>query len=387
MEDETVVVESESEEVQKLQSQHNILCKEQQPDLEISSPLQNLSLKSVHEEQMVILKEECKPFNHAGIKIEDGVENIKQEELTYEKISVNPSPFIETLPIANLHEEQMVILKEECKSLNHAGMKVEDDVENIKQEELANEKISVNPSPFVETIQIANLHEDIKHEVTVEDDSHAKQNAPQTDISVGSITKLKTTDCPICTKVFRTLRELRIHLYAHKKEDQVSCLICGMSFGTQISLTRHAAIHAERISLSCSVCDLTLNDKMELEQHWATHPVKKPFSCSLCKGTYSTKFKLKRHLRKVHCEVDSDSCKPDEVYSFVINYKSKLRIMRLFHCKDCPKFFRKSFKLGNHYIIDHLKKNTMATQYACRECSKPYYKISRLADHYQRTHF
>ena len=100
--------------------------------------------------------------------------------------------------------------------------------------------------------------------------------------------------CNICTKLFNSNKELKIHKIS---EHERNCQFCTKKFPTNSQLRRHERIHTREkpFIFKCLTCSKGFTNYSRLKVHQLVHTSKKPYQCSICEKSYITKGSLKVH--------------------------------------------------------------------------------------------
>lgn len=157
---------------------------------------------------------------------------------------------------------------------------------------------------------------------------------------------IKTYDCEVCRKSFRSKGHLNRHRLTHYGSKPYSCEECGSRFNQKSSLKTHMLIHDRTNPFSCTWCGQQFRHKQTLanhivsihgvtsdsnniyecdkckkrfvqkekfKRHYRSHSGEKPYKCDLCYRTFTQKINLKTHYKK-HEEQYSNLC-PTEMRS------------------------------------------------------------------------
>nr|XP_029730669.1 zinc finger protein 287-like [Aedes albopictus] len=190
----------------------------------------------------------------------------------------------------------------------------------------------------------------------------------------------KKCECPNCKKLFKTPREVRVHLTSCTGQKPYLCTECGKAFSYAVSLKNHLMLHKEKAyacdrcpskfrqkgalkchmlthekirNFHCDTCGAAFIHKNNLVNHMTTHTGEKPYACDLCPMRFRTLDSMRRHFRTHTGE------KP---------YK----------CTHCDRTFAQTNDLAKHSKI-HFGDNP----YKCEMCDAAFRLLSDLRNHYK----
>ncbi|XP_053619094.1 zinc finger protein OZF-like isoform X4 [Plodia interpunctella] len=257
----------------------------------------------------------------------------------------------------------------------------------------------------------------------------------------GSIVVYK---CSVCSKEYRTKKNIGRHLIGHSEDRPYQCKICGRTYKTASEIIRHGRVHNEaklfcshqcgystvylgalrthekrhnktEHKYKCETCEKGFDVRTWYEQHQNVHNGLKPFICEICglafhMNRYLTAHRsavhphtstLKRYVC-IHCSLPCDSKKALTQHLKVHGVKSsflcdvcgktlcsaeQLKFHKRMHlgekpytCSTCNKSFSKKYNLSVHEA-GHAR----ARAHAC-SCGRRYSQRSTLLRHYNRHH-
>jgi Zinc finger, C2H2 type len=111
---------------------------------------------------------------------------------------------------------------------------------------------------------------------------------------------LKNYCCQFCSKSFKTLSVLNVHIKMHMNQRDHNCDNCEKSFFTSSHLKAHSKIHMKEVySYKCSVleCGKTFIHLSSFKKHQNFHQGIKNNQCSICKRSFSQRCHLTQHLK------------------------------------------------------------------------------------------
>ena len=258
-------------------------------------------------------------------------------------------------------------------------------------------KPSVNKlfNPSTSTICLNRLESFIKPQETVAPKEKNKSSSAQkTSKKLQGATVLssynKQLSCEVCSKQFRYLSLLAVHMLTHKEErmERQICVICNSEFNSSHDLSQH---------LRLTNCHLSTYD--------ATSRQEKPFTCKVCSKTFSSDWNLKKH-EATHSDVKAcntqhmSTHKQHKVTHSDFHYKCpqceyrshhKARITRHmsthnpqekpFSCKVCSKTFSTDCDLKWHEVT-----HSDVKRYKCPQCEYRSHCYSFLTQHMSTKH-
>ena len=103
--------------------------------------------------------------------------------------------------------------------------------------------------------------------------------------------------CNICSKLYKTVANLRQHLGTHSLVKRFRCDYpgCGKTFNQASHKAAHSRVHTDETPFECNLCPFASKTKSDLNRHARTHTGVKPFSCDICLRAYTQKHSLRSH--------------------------------------------------------------------------------------------
>lgn len=123
--------------------------------------------------------------------------------------------------------------------------------------------------------------------------------------------------CSICTKLFMTETNLKLHMEVHTGTQKFSCNTCEAMFSRKADLQHHIYIHTGEKPYKCSICPRTFRASGELGRHKAWH--RGDHTCKYCGRRYVWKIELLRHVHMHEQEPNKHENNPQQCkYCFMI---------------------------------------------------------------------
>ncbi|XP_059614683.1 zinc finger protein 239 isoform X1 [Phlebotomus argentipes] len=209
--------------------------------------------------------------------------------------------------------------------------------------------------------------------------------------------------CSKCSLEFPKLLEMRKHailfhpgrydrrksqrLHRRREDGRYSCEFCGRTYTRASNLLRHERLHRSREEwdLKCRQCGHLFDKPHDLNRHMKTSPACQNFRncastetlfrfmCSVCGRQFSSPNGLKHHesshqmrtLKPCICETCGKSFPRA---SLLWQHKISHTDAQNYHCKLCPKVFKRSNGLQQHIRGYHLK----LKPHRCGVCHRGY---------------
>ncbi|XP_017862146.1 PREDICTED: zinc finger protein 2 homolog [Drosophila arizonae] len=227
----------------------------------------------------------------------------------------------------------------------------------------------------------------------------------------------KPFKCAICTEVFASYVEKRIHMLelhtenlTHQERSECMFQSCRQEFDTEQELIQHMTMeHAQRETSSapiiannkrviqckrerqytglfqCGSCTQRFNMKSALERHMAVHSADRLHACSHCSKRYKRAQDLKWHMKTHANEKPNvcDVCGKAFALKYVLtqHMRSHEVLEKNFKCETCGRayLFEKSLRL-------HQRVHTGNTYYKCDLCQERFVTHIKFKTHMKKAH-
>ncbi|KAL4231685.1 hypothetical protein ACF0H5_009264 [Mactra antiquata] len=192
--------------------------------------------------------------------------------------------------------------------------------------------------------------------------------------------------CKICNKSFRTVHNLRRHLFTKHLDDSEKkyiCNICDQPFFSQSDLKRHLKVHKDSRPFRCKICSKTFRQVSHVKEHLLLHANTREYQCPLCVLAFKCEPNLLHHVAR-HCSVNPFECP-------IATCVSKFSTIYLLntHLKQCKeddqdglecKFCQQAFN-GKHEVISHMKTHENDYNYDCQICNENFSSYKKFVRH------
>ncbi|MEQ2194618.1 hypothetical protein XENOCAPTIV_000530, partial [Xenoophorus captivus] len=219
-----------------------------------------------------------------------------------------------------------------------------------------------------------------------ETDSDAPVQTVKNNPSVSRLNRKKSPKvCPVCSRVFDSIKTLNRHIQCHTEDRPFHCIHCKKRFKHMHGLKRHqiyAICHKKTSRLLLkkeqragpSQSEANSTDPLQGQQ------AKIPVWCSNCGKHFEYLAALKEHQENV-CKVEIREvmkCDCGKEFKSVTLLKVHQRIHDPLYCKECGKI------LGNEAAFERHK--LMHRPMNCTMCEKTFTVLRHLREHYEKQH-
>ncbi|XP_078062934.1 transcription factor E4F1 isoform X2 [Mustelus asterias] len=157
--------------------------------------------------------------------------------------------------------------------------------------------------------------------------------------------------CPHCSRVFKGVSYLRLHIKAHLGYKPHQCELCEKEFMTAYILRKHLESHYNERRFKCGECGKLYKSIAHVKEHMRAHSDDRPYPCPKCGKRYKTK-----NAQQVHLRTHSED-KP-------------------FACDYCTRAFREKGSL-----IRHVRLHTGEKPFTCYKCGRGFAEHGTLNRH------
>ena len=185
------------------------------------------------------------------------------------------------------------------------------------------------------------------------------ENAPEGVATVTGTSHERVT-CAECSRSFKRLSDLHVHMQRHTGEMRYKCSVCDRPFRKSGTLARHMRIHTGERPYVCETCGKSYKLLFHLHLHMAVHSSDRPFSCDVCGKAFQSAAGLKTH-RFVHSGV-----KP-------------------FPCPICMRLFNRRSNMHAHLRVHDAARQpaVFGQEHVCILCRKKFGSTASLHAHLQ----
>ncbi|XP_059616063.1 zinc finger protein 26-like [Phlebotomus argentipes] len=203
--------------------------------------------------------------------------------------------------------------------------------------------------------------------------------------------------CTICKEVFQKYDELLAHVKIHKRVFRFECAMCGKKSAHKYLLRQHIEkIHLKATDENkkchkCSICTKAFKRVAQLQIHMTSHSSDLPFCCLICSNRYKVKTTLKTHMEKHQLLHEEDKNCPycSKTFERMSSMKNHLKFSHRgltlntinppFRCSVCKQI---------HKTLEGLKKHALLhkNDFKCEICKKKFHDNRMLRKHFEVFH-
>jgi uncharacterized Zn-finger protein len=183
--------------------------------------------------------------------------------------------------------------------------------------------------------------------------------------------------CPVCSRTFKRLQELKRHMKIHSGYSHFLCQSCGRSFRSKEGLEYHCSLNhsdsIEQTTVECKECKKAFSSIQQMKIHVKnTHQrAKADHECPVCHKTFQRSDVFQNHVDMHNADLkDLFICNQcDKTFSSKSNLHSHKRIhdpkLEL-RCSCCSKKFNSNKKLSSHESECLKKKSCASCKFSCQ---------------------
>jgi uncharacterized Zn-finger protein len=121
--------------------------------------------------------------------------------------------------------------------------------------------------------------------------------------------------CSVCSKVFKSKKNLYAHMSTHKPKEKFMCEVCAKEYNHQFDLESHMeSVHHRVVKRDCiyrcTHCDEKFNSHLDLLEHVKEHQREKkeaPRLCEICAKVCANLKAYQSHI-VIHKEKKAHTC-------------------------------------------------------------------------------
>ena len=201
--------------------------------------------------------------------------------------------------------------------------------------------------------------------------------------------KDKKYQCSLCDKGFPLMSSFRHHIRTHTNSRPYKCKLCSVGFKQIGHVKDHLLSHSSKFLESCRICGKNFKLNGSLKPHVISHCKLRPFKCPICSDTFQDISQLTTHFTKYttgNDEVDDTKSKTYTCvmcFSFTSTSRNDLfrhlknhKLDKPFSCQVCgvkfPRFLELYFHKDkcNHFIESDLQKKKYSNPFSSRNNNK-----------------
>ncbi|XP_058833723.1 transcription factor grauzone-like [Topomyia yanbarensis] len=201
--------------------------------------------------------------------------------------------------------------------------------------------------------------------------------------------ELRIYGCERCPKRFAKQSQLAAHLKGHENLDNATakCEVCGKTFPSEALLKTHVKIrHTRPTDFICDVCAKGFYSKAEFLRHKKQHdlsPAELRVQCDVCQQWLKNRVSWRKHyIRHSQGPTTCDLCghvSPNK--SALAGHKRHRHRESIHTCQECGKEFRRAINLR-----EHMASHTGEALYSCSFCERTFNSNANMFSHRKKMH-
>uniref|UniRef100_A0A2P2I369 Zinc finger protein 729-like n=1 Tax=Hirondellea gigas TaxID=1518452 RepID=A0A2P2I369_9CRUS len=197
--------------------------------------------------------------------------------------------------------------------------------------------------------------------------------------------KKKQFKCEFCEVVKNDIDTLEEHLWGHMTEKKFTCTICNRKFGMEQTHKEHRKTHYFDDRQTCHHCLRKFSSIGYFEEH--VEKCVNNWKCSVCSMLCQNESTYRKHIKFAHpTETTNKFICLDEGCGKVFYEKHRYNdhvvthnSERTFHCRQCPKKFKRARPLNEHIATKH-------QNLQCQDCNTTCLTLDHLLAHRKKSH-
>lgn len=177
--------------------------------------------------------------------------------------------------------------------------------------------------------------------------------------------------CHQCSKVFKSKKVLKKHLFIHTGIKRFCCDVCKKTFRYQSEVTAHRKSH-EKPTFQCDICSAMFIHKSHLATHRRKHLNEFVEWCKECNLGFVSKSLFTKHQNLVHknlklmCDICGDRLSSlSSLKEHKLTHNQSYGSERSHVCEICGKSY-----LTLRNLREHMRTHTKLRRYVCSICGK-----------------